>query len=166
MKYAVTGHRPNKLFPKSKFPYSVDNYAKLLAFAKESLKNADPKKVTILTGMALGWDMAIAEACCDLGIPFVAYVPCKGQESQWRPHWQAKYLALLASAQEVKVLAEKYSVSAMYNRNKAMADDADVLLALWDGTEGGTGHCVNYFITQYPDKKIYNYWNLWINGGK
>ncbi len=161
MKYAVTGHRPTKLFKVE--PYSVANYNKLVAFAKEVLANADPTKVTILSGMALGWDMAVAEACVDKGIPFVAYVPCRDQHKIWKSqYFQAKYLEILTYAKEVKILSEKYTHDCMQKRNEAMADDADVLIALWDGTSGGTGNMIQYWTTKYSGKKWYNRWNEWV----
>jgi uncharacterized phage-like protein YoqJ len=160
MRYAVTGHRPTKLFRDN--PYSLDNYNKLLAFAKELLQNADPNKVTILTGMALGWDMAIAEACVLKGIPFEAYVPCKDQHKVWKSQFfQAKYLEIISHAKEIHLLSEKYTRDCMQKRNEAMADAADCLLALWDGSSGGTGNMVQYWTTKYPEKKWFNYWRRW-----
>lgn len=35
-----------------------------------------------------------------------------------------------------------YGKSAGYKRNTLMADNADVLLAFWDGTSKGTGHMI------------------------
>lgn len=163
-KFAITGHRPNSLFTES--PYSEENYQILLAFCRKILKNADPTKVTLLIGMALGFDMAMAEAAVEKGIPFIAYVPCRGQEKVWKDvRHQAKYLALLASAQEIKILGEKYTHGCMQKRNEAMVDDCDVLLTLYNyGTRGGTASCIEYCQDRYPAKKIHNYWGLWIGG--
>lgn len=154
---AVTGHRPKKLFDFN--PYSEDNYRILLDFARgivESLQNRD---VVVLTGMALGWDMAIAEACSDLEVPFKAYIPCKDQEKQWPVNMQAKYLALISLASEVKYFSEEYTSTCMRQRNIGLIKDCDRLLALWDGSrQSGTGHAVKFLMENYPEKEVVNLW--------
>lgn len=52
---AVTGHRPNKLGG-----YSKQAYRKLVKIAEVNLKKLNPDKV--ISGMALGWDQALAQA--------------------------------------------------------------------------------------------------------
>jgi uncharacterized phage-like protein YoqJ len=32
----------------------------------------------------------------------------------------------------------------MYERNRYMVDSCDIIVAAWDGSRGGTGHCVEY----------------------
>lgn len=160
-KYAVTGHRPDKLF--TSFPYSMENYEKLRKFAQMVVQQL-PKDAVVISGMALGWDMAIAEACTDLGIPFIAYVPCRGQENVWRDdRWKSKYHALLALAMEVKILEEKYTYGCMNRRNAAMSDDCDELISLWNGDlKGGTFDCIKYHTTTHPHKKVTNFWKAWL----
>lgn len=43
---------------------------------------------------------------------------------------------------------EKEGKSAGYKRNKRMADDADALLAIWDGKSKGTKHMIDIAIKQ------------------
>ena len=45
------------------------------------LERARPDAV--ISGMALGWDQAVARATADLGIPWVAAITFEGQESKW-----------------------------------------------------------------------------------
>jgi len=71
-----TGHRPDKLGG-----YSDSAFDNLVKIAEDYLKESKPDKV--ISGMALGWDQALAEACVNLNIPFIAAVPFKGQESKW-----------------------------------------------------------------------------------
>lgn len=40
----------------------------------------------------------------------------------------------------------------MQNRNKKMVDACDKLIAIFDGTNGGTANCVNY--AKYINKEI------------
>ena len=41
----------------------------------------------------------------------------------------------------------------MQLRNQYMVDQADYIVAAWDGTKGGTGNCVDYAVKQH--KTIY-----------
>ena len=55
MNVAGTGHRPNKLGG-----YDDDIYQRLVTLAMTYLEETRPKRV--ISGMALGWDQALAEA--------------------------------------------------------------------------------------------------------
>jgi uncharacterized phage-like protein YoqJ len=55
------------------------------------------------------------------------------------------YEEVSKKASEVVIICSPgYSNSKMQERNKWMVDQCDVLIAVWDGTAGGTGNCVNY----------------------
>ena len=162
MKLAVTGHRPDKLFPRDRGfvnPYAEENNKLLIKFAVHCL--ADYRKhaaelgfncdsLEIITGMALGWDQAIAQACVSLGIPFIAACPCKKQETKWFHSSQVVYNYLLTEAKQVVYVHNgSFNDSCMQKRNIWMVDHSDGhLLALWDGTSGGTGNCIKYAVTQ------------------
>ena len=52
---------------------------------------------------------------------------------------------LLAKAKAVTVVCEgSYAPSKMQERNEWMVDRCDKLIAVWDGSAGGTGNCVKY----------------------
>jgi hypothetical protein len=70
VRLAVTGHRPKDLGG-----YSDAAFVKLVAFAKNNLGKWQPRIEYVITGMAQGWDQAVAQACVELGLPFHAYVP-------------------------------------------------------------------------------------------
>ena len=150
---AVTGHRPNKLGG-----YLDHAKDKLRHVAKEMLCSHNPSLV--LTGMALGLDQAVAEACCELWIPFVACVPFEGQESAWPQGSQRRYRGLLAAAKQVVIVSPGgYSADKMQVRNEYMVDNCQYLVALWDGTSGGTGNCVEYAEkVGKPWVNLYDYW--------
>ena len=60
---AGTGHRPNKLGG-----YNNESFLKLVNIAEDALKQMEVTEV--ISGMALGWDMALAQAAINLNIPF------------------------------------------------------------------------------------------------
>ena len=73
---AGTGHRPDKLGG-----YSDDVLSKLIKLARTTLFDLKPKKV--ISGMALGWDMALAYAALALTEPeVVAVAPTKTPASK------------------------------------------------------------------------------------
>lgn len=135
---AGTGHRPNKLGGYGKEVFDI-----LVSIAEGWLKVNRPTGV--ISGMALGWDMALAQASINLGIPFVAAVPFKGQECKWPEQSQREYNRIINHAAKVIYVCEPgYAPYKMQKRNKWMVDRCNILLAMWDGTEGGTGNCISY----------------------
>lgn len=159
---AVTGHRPSHLGPGG---YSQATAGRLLRLAMDVLREFQPD--TVITGMALGWDTAIAQACVLLQIPFDAYVPCEGHESVWPEASQKVYRELLTKARTVKIVTGGgYEAWKMHSRNVAMVDrltgPTDFLLALWDEQHqsGGTYKCVQY--AERAKVQVYNVWPVWV----
>lgn len=151
---AFTGHRPQKLGG-----YSDDTFNRLVALAKAVITKYHP--MSIITGMALGWDQAVAQAAIELHVPFTAAIPFIGQESKWPEQSQAKYRELRGKSELTKVvMSGDYSADKMQIRNEWMVDHADMVIALWDGTSGGTANCVNYAKAQH--KQIVNVWASWV----
>lgn len=158
MKLAVTGHRPPKLFTKAEGPYTDQSRKKLERFATMALRHYMPD--CVLTGMALGWDQAVAQACVDLQIPFVAACPCRDQQRLWWPASQAHYIALLEFADEVVYVKDgPYDAACLQLRNEWLVDRCDEVLALYDGSGGGTANCVAY--AQQQGKSVHNVWKKW-----
>lgn len=147
---AATGHRPNKLGG-----YDTKTYIKLLDLAYKYLLDTKPN--SIISGMALGWDTAWAEAGQMLNIPVIAAVPFFGQESVWPKSSQDDYHRVLQNCSDILYICDKgYAPWKMQIRNKYMVDRCDKLIALWDGSNGGTGNCINY--ANKINKKIVNLW--------
>lgn len=147
---AVTGHRGSKLG----YGREVDTRLTKTAIIYFSKNRPDE----IITGMALGWDMAVAEAADILRIPFTAAVPCPSQASQWPKQSQNRWNWLLSGAKYVHYCCEEYSPRAMQIRNEFMVDNAEQLVALWDGSSGGTGNCIRYATGKIP---IVNLWDTY-----
>jgi uncharacterized phage-like protein YoqJ len=152
---AFTGHRPNKLGG-----YSPTAQLKLRSFAQNFLAQHRGLISVCYSGMALGWDQAVALACMDLNIPFIAAVPFEGQESAWPAQSQKEYQRILSAATKVaEVCAPGYAAWKMQTRNEYMVDHGRLLVALWDGTTGGTANCVEY--ADRKGKLVKNLWAEW-----
>ncbi len=147
---AGTGHRPNKLGG-----YGIQATSRVTQTALRSVLHLKP--TAIITGMALGWDQALATVAIDQGIPFYAYIPFKGQEKMWPAESQDKYHRLLDKAQSIKYVCDPgYAPWKMQARNEAMVYACDRVLALWNGSSGGTANCVNF--ARAKNKPITNAW--------
>lgn len=141
---SFTGHRPDKL-PNKETGYKLPNptYIHVCQQLEKTLLDLKPEKA--ITGMALGIDQWAANICIKLGIPFVAAIPFLGQEKAWPEKSQKTYRALLKKAAEQVIVCEgSYAPAKMQIRNEWMVDHCDTLIAVWDGSSGGTGNCVRY----------------------
>lgn len=144
---AFTGHRPNKLGG-----YNLPNpiYIKVCQQIDATLRELKPEK--IISGMALGIDQWAANIACKLNIPFIAAIPFANQDRVWIEESKRAYHALLNKAVEQVIVCEGgYSAYKMQIRNEWMVDRCDKLIAVWDGTEGGTGNCVKYAQSKNKD---------------
>ena len=147
----ATGHRPQKC---GGFSEAARMLLKQIAI--DWLRALKPRGA--VSGMALGWDTAIVEACLHLGLPYVACIPFRGQESQWPLSSRMAYCDYLLKAANIIICSPgEYSAYKMQIRNERMIDMAlqygpglnnSILLALWDGTSGGTENCILYARTR------------------
>jgi len=152
---AGTGHRPNKLGG-----YGDEIYYKLIRLAEAALRTCTPEKV--ISGMALGWDQALAQTAVNLGVPFVAAVPYVGQDGVWPIRARDRYANILGKAAEKVIVSPgNFSALKMQKRNEWMVDNGTHVLALWDGTPGGTGNCIKY--AEKVGKPIINLWKEWLS---
>lgn len=136
---AVTGHRPDKLggwhIPNPTFEEVVKRMDVALMALRPEI---------VITGMSLGVDQWMAELCIENDIPFWAAVPFQGQESVWPDHSKARYHELLAHAAKIHIISPgPYERHKMHIRNRWMVKNCNTLLAVWDGSSGGTSNCVN-----------------------
>jgi uncharacterized phage-like protein YoqJ len=139
LKVSGTGHRPDKLGG-----YTEEAFNKLVEVAENALTQLKPDEV--ISGMAMGWDMALAQAAINKEIPFIAAVPFIGQEKMWQKNTKDYYNELLSKAKEVVIVCEGgYSAYKMQVRNEWMVDNSDLVLVMHNGdTSGGTYNCVKY----------------------
>lgn len=148
---AGTGHRPDKLGG-----YTEEVHEKLVALATDWLVE-NPLVTTVIAGGALGWDTALAEAAIRLKRYLILALPFPGFEDRWPSESKARLYAHMAQADEHYFVREAgYAAWKMQERNKWMVDHCDEVLALWNGTSGGTSNCIAY--ANKVGKPINNLW--------
>jgi len=143
---AITGHRPNKLG--NDYDFTSKLVLDIKAEIQKTLKELKPTK--LITGMALGVDTLFAQLAIENNIPFIAALPCYNQERMWPERSKMIYHRLgTHELCTIKyVTRAEYSTELMQVRNEWMVDHCDVLISVWDGSNGGTANCVKYAMKQ------------------
>lgn len=143
----------------------------LRSFALTVLKENDVKHAAV--GMALGWDMAVGMSCFKEGIPYTAHVPFKGQEKRWPIEEQRDYNMLLSCAQHVVTYYDDYQPAAFFVRNEEMIKTSTKLIAMYNGSNGGTEHAIGFalrtklpYINVWPKWQEYVKWTKMMNSKK
>lgn len=144
-----TGHRPNKLYGYSP---SIEGNKKLLWKLREIIiEHIEKNKVdTFITGMALGIDMWAARIVLKLKekypyIRLVAAIPCKNQSNKWIQESKQEWNYIIEKCDKVHFVSdEEYTAWCMQKRNEWMVDNSKYVIAVWDGSKGGTGNCIKY----------------------
>lgn len=142
-----TGHRPNKLNGYN----PTDNKELLFKLRDIVIDHIENKDVdTFITGMALGIDMWAGRIVLKLKekyphIKLVAAVPCKNQHNKWSQISKDEWQDIIDKCDKVHYVSEEsYTHWCMQKRNEWMVDNSNYIIAVWDGTNGGTGNCVEY----------------------
>lgn len=155
---AGTGHRPDKLRIAGRSAYHPAVHARLVDLARAALRHHAP--CTVISGMAQGWDTALAEAALELGIRLEAYVPFDGQDARWPAPARRRHAWLLGRAARVVTVSDGgYDLAAMRLRNVAMVEACGLVLALWNGRAGGTAHAVAH--ARSVGRPVRNLWRSW-----
>ena len=139
---------------------------------QDSLRDAIKEKVVALyamgitdyyCGMAIGFDMLAAEAVLSLKatlpkLRLIAVVPYRGQPDAWDRSEQERHAAILARADEVIVLSERYYKGCLLRRNDFMLSHVYGVVAYFDGNpKGGTFYTCREASRQHLD--IINLYN-------
>lgn len=155
MKLGFTGHRPQKI--------PGYDQARLLDLAKAVMVRYQPSM--IVCGMALGWDLAVAQAAQATNLPLKAVIPFKGQDSLWQKEDRSVYRSLLEYAERTGGILD---VNDWYlERNRQLVQQSDMIIALYDGScehSSGTGFTVNYANQQ--GVRVVNVWDSWMKYAK
>lgn len=143
-----TGHRPMKL----PWKYNEDD-ERCIALKEKLYDVAEAVYLSgvrhFICGMALGCDLYFCEILISLrnkypDITIEAAIPCETQASRWREPERERYYRLVEQCDVETMLQREYTFSCMIDRNRYMVDHSSVLIAVYDGTLGGTMQTVVY----------------------
>jgi len=147
-----TGHRP-KGFPWDYRNIDCDShqeYLESLACKIESLIRADGFDY-FYSGGAIGADMDFADIVIGLRDNYYPHikieiaVPCQNQDLKWIEEDKERYRKILLKSDTVKILSDTYFPACMFERNKYMVDNSDLVIAIWNGEmSGGTFNTITY----------------------
>lgn len=157
-----TGHRPNKL---GGYNYLSEKNIKIKNKTKEVVKDLIENKnvKNFVFGGALGFDQIAFDAVYELktnfpDIKLILAIPFAQQDANW-PQQSSEYWKEQKNKADEVVLVDKlenykikgyqadiYYPAKMQKRNEYMVDISNYMIACYDGTKGGTGNCVNYWI--------------------
>lgn len=103
---------------------------------------------SFLSGMAVGFDLAAAEAVLDCrkslsDIRLIAVIPFRGQQERFSATDRARFDRICAEADETIVLSESYNSGVYAVRNNYLVAHAATLIAWYDGSAGGTRYTVH-----------------------
>ena len=143
-----TGHRPDKL------PWGLDERDPRCAALKRSL---DRELETLyrrgfrhfISGMAMGCDFYFAEAALALrekypDLAVEGAVPCPTQAQRWPEHLRRRWRDILDRCDLETMVQQNYDRWCMFRRDRYMVDRSAAVLAVFDGTSGGTQYTLNY----------------------
>lgn len=143
-----TGHRPSKL------PWRQDECDRRCVMLKEKIYDIVSALYGsgihhFICGMALGCDTYFAEILFRLreehrDITIEAALPCETQSARWSEVDRNRYFRMIADCDYETLIQHGYTRDCMIKRNKYMVDNSSVLIAVYNGTLGGTMQTINY----------------------
>lgn len=136
-KVMVTGHRPQHM------DASQRRFAKI-ELDRLALKLRAEGMAVGISGMALGADTDWAFSVLHCGAQLWSFVPFPQQAARWPESQVSTWHYLRGRASWEMVIADRFSVGALHQRNDAMLNFADAVIAVWSPskTTGGTASCV------------------------
>lgn len=146
-----TGHRPKKFT----FQYNErhPDCLKIKNLIERETEKAIQKGYDyFISGMAIGVDIWAAETVLKLKekyphIQLEAAIPCANQERTWPTSSQQRYQNILTQADVVHYVSqEAYQPYLMIERDKYMVNKSSLLIAVFDGSKGGTKHTFDYAV--------------------
>lgn len=136
-----TGHRPEKLRMSEK---EVKHALRLEI--NRAVKNGF---FTFISGMSRGVDIWAAEQILLLrekntAIHLICALPFYGFEKQWSTEWKTQYHRILDQADIVRIICPSFSFYSYQRRNEWMVDRSSLLIAVFNGEQGGTKNTIDY----------------------
>jgi len=161
-KVAFTGHRPNKIGGYGRHnPARTFLRTKLKEICEYMIQNCGTRE--FMQGMAQGIDQDAGKVILQIieergeeePIALFAAVPYPSQESTWPNEAQVYYRNMLDTICDYDLGKIVYvhedrprnkwdAIKWLDERNHYMVDWCDLLIAVWNGTKGGTSNCIDY----------------------
>lgn len=141
MRCCFTGHRPEKL---------VGREEAVKAALDQSIELAiSSGKRTFISGMARGVDLWAAELVLkhrrkNAAIRLICALPHPHFEVHWSAYWQQQYHSILHRADFVKEICPFASMASYQARSAWMVDHSSLVIAVFNGQEGGTKNTIEY----------------------
>ncbi len=116
----------------------------------EIIKAIENDYTTFISGMALGFDMICADMVLELKktypqIKLIGAIPCKTQDKLWKEKDRQRYKTLLAKLDGVRCIFDEYiGAECMLERNRFMINNSSLVIALFNGENGGTKKTLEY----------------------
>lgn len=113
-----------------------------MALTGPQLRPCRPVTVTICS-----IDMYAAEIVLGLksrykGIILEIAIPCESQAEKWTEEQRDRYFDIASKCDKETLIQHHYTADCMHKRNRYMVDQADFIIAVWDGRPSGTGKTV------------------------
>lgn len=150
-----TGHRPEKL------PWGTDERdPRCLALKRSMLRELERLYRRgfrhFVSGMARGADLYFAEAALELkekypDLTVEGAVPCPSQAERWSEGERLRWRRVLDACDLETVVQHNYDRWCMQRRDRYMVDRSRAILAVFDGTPGGTQYTLNYAMSKGLD---------------
>ncbi len=147
-----TGHRPGKL------PWGYDEADPRCLSLKRRIADAVDAAYEegcrhFLCGMALGCDLYFCECVLALrdahpDVTVEAAIPCPTQADAWPPDQRRRYRRLVDACDFETMVSDRYTHFCMQRRDRYMVDHSSLLIAVFDGTPGGTRYTVSYAMSR------------------
>lgn len=150
-----TSRQKDYLYPMNTFPQrtvSFTGHRKYHGEAQKELRDTIVELyhrgyTTFMSGMAVGFDMYAAECVLSLrneleGIRFVAVVPFEGHQLKFSAADKQRFEEILKRADECVTLSQVYHQGVYSVRNDYLVRHADIVVACYDGSAGGTRYTV------------------------
>lgn len=145
---SFTGHRPQKLPWKfnEEDPRCVELKRKLYDIT-EAVYLSGVRH--FLSGMAQGCDLYFCETVIELrnrypDITLEAAIPCETQAEKWSEAERERYFRLVEQCDVETMVQRAYTPDCMTKRNQYLVDNSSVIIAVYDGTFGGTMQTVMF----------------------
>jgi uncharacterized phage-like protein YoqJ len=158
----ISGHRPKKL-PFRDYEDGPDCRRLMMLLASEVDKMLENGVTSFLTGMAPGTDIIAARIVLEKrrdhsadDIRLIAVVPYEGQADQWPEIYRERYFRILSLADEVVTLYTRKTDTCIREVCRYMVDACDHLIAVYNGSEGGTQYTIDYAAEKGRDIVVIN----------